>query len=300
MIKKFLDYVELRTKITSLFAFLMTIAFLVYKEEHININLTIIFFASMFLFDMTTTAINNYIDSKHDPESRYYKKGLALGIILVLLGLSTALGIYLAYLTDIVILLAGGICFAFGVLYTYGPLPISRQPLGEVLSGFFYGVMIPFIIVYINTPPGELLRLSYSLESVSIELKVLPVLTLLLFAIVPFCTTAAIMLANNICDVEKDIKVKRHTLPYYIGEKAKYLFAALYYASYGAIILMVIVKVLPITCVLTVVTVFYVQRNISQFFKKQEKSDTFVLSIKNYLLIMGSNTIFICLGTIVF
>lgn len=300
MIKRFLDYVELRTKITSLFAFLMTIAFLVYRGEKININLTIIFFASMFLFDMTTTAINNYIDSKQDPESRYYKKGLALLIILVLLGISVALGVYLAYLTDIVILLAGGICFIFGILYTYGPVPISRQPLGEVLSGFFYGVMIPFIIIYINTPSGEIISLQYSLESVSIELKVIPMLTLLLFAIVPFCVTAAIMLANNICDVEKDIKVKRHTLPYYIGEKAKHLFAVLYYISYAAILLMVILKILPYTCILTLLTGYFVQKNIRQFQKQQIKSVTFVLSIKNFLLIMGSNTIFICLGTIVF
>ncbi len=300
MIRKFLDYVELRTKITSLFAFLMTIAYLLYKEEKINIKLTLLFFTSMFLFDMTTTAINNYIDSKQDPDSMYYKKGLALGIILFLLGLSTVLGIYLAYLTDIVILLAGGMCFVFGVLYTYGPVPISRQPLGEVLSGFFYGVMIPFIIIYINTPTGQLLNLQYSLESVSVEVKVVPILTVLLFAVVPFCTTAAIMLANNICDVEKDIKVKRHTLPYYIGEKANYLFAALYYISYGAILLMVVLKVLPITCMLTLLTIFFVQKNIKLFLKKQEKSVTFVLSIKNYLLIMGSNAVFICLGAIVF
>lgn len=300
MIKKFLDYVELRTKITSLFAFLMTIAFLLYKGEKINIYLTMIFFVSMFLFDMTTTAINNYIDSKHDPDSMYYKKGLALGIIIILLALSTALGVYLACLTDIVILLAGGICFVFGILYTYGPLPISRQPLGEALSGFFYGVMIPFIIFYINTPSGELLSLDYSLESVSIKLMVGPILTLLLFSIVPFCTTAAIMLANNICDVEKDIKVKRHTLPYYIGENAKYLFAALYYISYTAILVMVILKILPPTCLLTLLTIYFVQKNIAQFLKKQEKSVTFVMSIKNYFIIMGSNTVFICLGTIVF
>lgn len=300
MIKNFLDYVELRTKITSFFAFLMTIAYLVYKGNEIKSDLTIIFFLAMFLFDMTTTAINNYIDSKDDPSNRHYNKGTALSIIIILLSISSGLGIYLAYRTDIIILLAGGMCFIFGVLYTYGPLPISRQPLGEVFSGFFYGVMIPFIIIYMNTPAGGLLHLGYSLEKVSIELKVIPLLTLLLFAVVPFCTTAAIMLANNICDVEKDIKVKRHTLPYYIGVKANYLFAALYYVSYVAILLMVILKVLPLTCILTFLTFPMVQRNIMRFLKQQEKSVTFVLSIKNYFLIMGSNSVFICLGTIVF
>lgn len=301
MIKKFLNYVEVRTKITSLFAFLMSLAYLSYKEIKINAFLTIIFFLSMFLFDITTTAINNYIDSKHDSKGLPFKRNTAFIIILVLLAISTLLGLYLAYLTDVVVLIAGGICFIYGVLYTYGPLPISRLPLGEVFSGFFYGVMIPFIIFHINMPQGHFFLLKFSLSSISLEINVVPCLILLIFAIVPFCTTAGIMLANNICDLEADIKVKRHTLPYFIGKKtAITLFGILYYSCYVAIVLMVILKILPVTCLLTLVTFYPVQKNITLFREKQEKSLTFIVSIKNYLMIMGSTTVFIYIGTILF
>jgi 1,4-dihydroxy-2-naphthoate polyprenyltransferase len=281
------------TKITSTFAFLMTIAFLLYQKQPINWGLTLLFFASMFLFDLTTTAINNYIDSKDNHQTLQFDRKTALVIIYVLFGISTALGLYLAYLTDIVILLVGGICFLCGVFYTYGPVPISRQPLGEVLSGMFYGLLIPFIILYINLPAGTFLSLNVNFQTISLDLQVWPIISLLIFSLIPFSATANIMLANNICDLEKDILVKRHTLPYYIGKKALYLFAGLYYLTYAAVIAMVAFGILHPVCLLSLITLIPVQKNINIFFKKQEKAVTFLCAIKNYIIIMGANSLVI-------
>jgi 1,4-dihydroxy-2-naphthoate polyprenyltransferase len=300
VIKKFLDYVEIRTKITSTFTFLLTIAYMLYKKETINWGLTLIFFTAMFLFDLTTTAINNYIDTKNNHQILQFKRRTALIIIYVLFLLSAGLGLYLAYLTDIVILLVGGICFLCGVFYTYGPVPISRQPLGEVLSGLFYGLLIPFILLYINTPIGTYLSLNVNFVTISMTLQVVPLLTLLVFSVIPFCTTANIMLANNICDLEKDILVKRHTLPYYIGvKKALYLFAGLYYLTYIAMIILIIFKVLSPICLFSLLTILIVQKNINVFFKKQEKSSTFIIAIKNFVIIMGSNALIIFISWLI-
>lgn len=298
VIKKFLSYVEIMTKITSTFTFLMTIAFLMYRNQTIDWKLTLLFFAAMFLFDLTTTAINNCIDTKNNHQTLQFKRRTALIIIYILFGISAGLGLYLAYLTDIVVLLAGGICFLCGVFYTYGPLPISRQPLGEILSGAFYGLLIPFIILYINMPGGTFLTLNLNLETIAIELKTIPILTLLLFSIIPFSTTANIMLANNICDLEKDIAVKRHTLPYYIGKNALYLYAGLYYLCYVSTIAMVAFKVLSPICLLSLLTIFIVQKNINVFFKKQDKATTFILTIKNFMIIMGANVLLIFISAL--
>ncbi|MDF2486893.1 MAG: UbiA prenyltransferase, partial [Herbinix sp.] len=281
MIKRFLNYVEIMTKITSIFAFLITIALLVYQGQPIRWDLTLLFFAAMFLFDLTTTAINNFIDSRNNHQTLQFKRRTAFIIICVLFTVSAALGLYLAVLTDIVIFLIGGLCFLCGVFYTYGPVPISRQPLGEALSGIFYGLLIPFIILYINLPAGTFLSLNVNLKTISLDLQVLPLFSLILFSIAPFATTANIMLANNICDLEKDIAVKRHTLPYYIGKKALYLFAGLYYLTYFATIAMVIFRILSPICLLSLVTIIPVQKNINIFLKKQEKASTFLMSIKN-------------------
>lgn len=286
--RRFFNFVEITTKITSTFAFLMAVIFLLYRKTTINWLLTLIFFASMLLFDLTTTAINNYIDTKDNNQTLHYQRKTALIIIYILFGISVSLGLILVCFTDIVVLLCGGICFLCGVFYTYGPVPISRQPLGEFLSGLFYGLLIPFIIFYINTPNGTFITLSISYQIIALQIKVIPILSLLLFSIIPFCTTANIMLANNICDLEKDIAVKRHTLPYYIGDNALYLFAGLYYLSYIGIILMVIFQLLSPLCLLSVLTIFIVQKNIKVFFQKQEKEITFILSVKNYVIIMGS------------
>lgn len=299
MINRFFNYIEIRTKITSTFTFAITIAFLIYQKQKINWKFTLIFFAAMFLFDLTTTAINNYIDSKTNDQILDFKRRTALIIIYCLFAISTVLGLYLAYLTDIVILLTGGICFLCGIFYTYGPIPISRQALGEILSGFFYGFMIPFILMYINMPTGTFLAYHLSLETISVEIKVLPILTLLLFSIIPFCTTANIMLANNTCDLEKDIAVKRHTLPYYIGKKALPLFAGLYYLTYVATILMVFLRILSPICLLSLLSIFFVQKNIKIFLNKQDKKTTFICSIKNFIIIMGTNTIVILLSILI-
>ncbi|MGF7145789.1 1,4-dihydroxy-2-naphthoate octaprenyltransferase [Anaerotaenia torta] len=298
MINRFLSYVEIRTKITSLFAFLMSIALLAYWKQPVRWGVTALFFSAMFLFDLTTTAINNYIDTRSNRQQLQFGRKTALFLIYAMLGISAALGLYLAYLTDIVILLTGVLCFLCGVLYTYGPLPISRQPLGEVMSGIFYGLLIPFILFYINTAEGTFLTLNVNFKTISLELQVMPILSLLLFSVVPFCTTANIMLANNICDLEKDIAVKRHTLPYYIGRKALYLFAGLYYATYLATIGMVTIGVLSPVCLLSLATIVPVQKNINTFFRRQEKAVTFITSIYNYVIIMGINTVLIWISAL--
>ncbi len=297
VIGRFLNYVEIKTKITSTFAFLITMAYLFYIGNPVNWKLTLIFFASMFIFDMTTTAINNYIDTKTNHQSLDFERKTALAIIFVLLGISIALGLYLAYLSDLVVLLIGAVCFMCGILYTFGPIPISRQPLGEIFSGLFYGLLIPFILLYINLPVGTLLNLSVNFTAINLNLNIMPLITVILLSVPPVCTTANIMLSNNICDLERDIAVKRFTLPYYLGKrKGVYLFAGLYYLVYLDIILMVVLGKLPVVCLLSLITLYPVQKNINLFFKEQDKAKTFIVSIKNYVLIMGSISLLIFIG----
>lgn len=299
MLNKFLDYVEIRTKITSIFTFLMTIAYILYLNQPINWMLTSIFFVSMFVFDLTTTAINNYIDTKTNHQILQFKRSTALKIIYVLFGISALLGLYLAFLTDVIIFFIGGLCFLCGIFYTFGPIPISRLPLGEFFSGLFYGLMIPFIILYINLEKGTFISLNLSFETIVLSFKVIPILKLLMFSIIPFCVTANIMLANNICDLEKDIKVKRYTLPYYIGNKSLFLFAALYYTCYVSVTIMVIFKILHPICLLIILTLIIVQKNINEFLKLQNKQKTFITAIKNYVVIMGTFTALIYMSSLI-
>jgi len=299
MIKRFLDYIEIQTKITSVFAFLMTLSYLKYIDQKINWKVTAVFIASAFIFDMTTTAINNYIDTKTNGQMLHFKRKNALLIIYVMFIFSASLGLYLVYLTDITVFLLGGLCFLCGVFYTYGPAAISRLPLGEVISGFFYGVMIPFILIYINMKEGTFLKFDFNMVTISIYLSVIPLLKFLLFSTVPFCTTANIMLANNICDVEKDVKVKRYTLPYFIGDKSIVLFEGIYYLSYLSVFIMIMLKMLHPLCMLHFITIYFVRKNIIKFKLVQDKKITFIVAIKNYIIIMASITVLIFISSII-
>lgn len=296
--KRFLKYVEISTKITSVFAFTYALAFLIFIGRPVKWELTWVFFASMLLLDLASTAINNYCDKSENASLQFSRK-TALLIIIILLAIGAGLGLYLVYRTDAVVLLAGALCFACGIFYTAGPIPISRQPLGEVMSGLFYGLFIPFILIYINLPIGTLLTLSFTRISTFLILENEAIIALLLLSVAPACTTANIMLANNICDLERDVAVKRYTLPYYMGKGAVTLFGMLYYAVYLSSIILVVFKILPPLYLLSLITFPFAVKNIRAFSKKQDKATTFVLSIKNYILIMGGNILAIILCRLV-
>ena len=297
MFARFLSFVEIRTKITSLFAFLLGMAWLTYQKQPVLWTRTGIFFAAMFLFDLTTTAVNNYVDTRTNAQKLQFSRPAALAVILVLFAASAGLGLVLARMTDLVVLLVGGACFLCGLLYTWGPLPISRLPLGEVFSGIFYGLLIPFLLVYINMPAGTYLTLHLTAQLLSVQFRLWPLAELLLLAVAPACATAAIMLANNICDLKEDIAVKRHTLPYYLGvPRALKLFAWLSCGAYPAAFALVLLRVLPPVYLALLISLLPVQRNIRLFFARQEKGSTFLCSIKNYVLVMAADVlaVFLC------
>ena len=93
------------------------------------------------------------------------------------------------------------------------------------------------------------------------------------------------MLSNNICDLEDDIKVNRFTLPYYLGKDIGIIiYEILYYIGYAGIIVGVLIRILPITSALCILTLIPVIRNINSFKENQIKSKTFILSIKNSII----------------
>ena len=291
MLKKFLKYVEITTKITSVFAYLNTMLFILYQRQPVNVKLMVVFFIAMFIFDLTTTAINNYIDSKDYPEMLPIPRKAAFTAIIIMLSISTILGLYLAYHTGIVVLLLGAFCFLLGIFYTFGPIPISRIPLGEAISGIAYGMFIPFLMLYINNP-GNYLDLGFSWETISLQIHVMPFISFFLFSLVMTFTTANIMLANNTCDIEKDIAVGRLTLAHYIGRKwAVRLYALLYYGCYASVALMVICRFLKPTALIFFLSLPLVIKNIHTFRKEQIKEKTFITSIKNFLVINTSYAI---------
>ena len=79
---------------------------------------------------------------------------------------------------------------------------------------------------------------------------------------------------------EKDVTVKRFTLPYYIGRSAIGLFAGLYLLTYVVNIIMVVIRIFPPASLLALLSVIPVWKNIKIFIEKQSKEETFILVAK--------------------
>lgn len=287
MIKRFLNYVEIQTKIASTTPFGLGLLYAFYAYGIIDLRNTVLFFVSMLFFDMATTALNNYIGARKNENTLSFSNRISFLILLALLAAATITGITLAFYTGLVVLICGGICFVAGVFYTFGPAPIARLPLGEVFSGIFMGFFIPFLVIYINAPAQSLVYYTFLSGELQISLNLPGLFNVFLLTVPGIMCIANIMLANNICDLEKDKKVGRFTLPFYIGTKnALHLFALDYYIAFFAIIIIAAVHVLPVYILITLIPLLVVQKNINIFKKRHIKSETFHLSVQNLVLIM--------------
>ncbi len=286
---KFLSFVEIRTKIASQLPFLFGTAYAAVHWDDLDWINTLLFFLSVLLFDMTTTAVNNAIDTHlhHGPTRAHYTPAVSLLLILLMLGAASGCGIVLALRTGPVVLLTGLACFAAGLLYTAGPLPLSRLPVGELFSGLFMGLVLPFLAVYINAPADALVTISFSGGVLGIGFA-LPALLRLGIACVPaMMGIAGIMLANNICDLPADRAVGRYTLPHFIGLRAaKVLFAGLYVVSFLSVPAMAIAGSLPVWVLVVLAAAVPVGRNVRTFVRNPSKEATFPLSVANLVWMM--------------
>jgi len=111
---------------------------------------------------------------------------------------------------------------------------------------------------------------------------------------------ANIMLANNTCDMEDDFENRRFTLPLVIGkENALNLYHGLYILGYISVGIGMLMRWLPLSCVLALMTLIPVRKNILNFRQLQVKEETFILSVQNFIMFSASYVLSIGIGVIV-
>ena len=301
-IRRFFRFVEIETKLATVIPSLAALAYVFYAIGTINIKSTAIYFVAALFLDMSVTAINNHLDKREDhSQTPHYSGPVSIGLVCAMLLVFAVLGLYLTYLHGITVFLAGALCLLLGVTYTFGPAPISKSPFGEAVSGFTVGTVVMFIVVSINNPAFTPLGLAidFSQWHLSMDIDLIGLASFVLITLPAAFCAANIMLANNICDAERD-RPFRYTIVHHIGvKKALYLFSGLYYASFLAIAAASVLGLLPLWCLLTLGTLPLVQKNIRLFFKEQKKSTTFLLAIKNFMMIMLVYMLGIMLGAII-
>lgn len=309
-IKGFLSLVEIRTKVASVIPFALGTSYALFKFDNFNLKNAVIMFLSMIIFDMTTTAINNYMDYKKAIKKDGYgyenhnaivsfniRPQTVRATIYTMLVIAALLGILLVKNTDIIVLILGVVSFIIGILYSFGPIPISRTPFGEILSGLAMGFIITFISFYIHVFELNIVELTLRANTLGISLNIKELVSIFIISIPAIMCISNIMLANNICDIDEDIVNKRYTLPIYIGkENALKVFKTLYYIGFISIIIAVIFRVLPVISLFTLLALKPVNSNIKAFINLQTKKDTFVLAVKNFVAMNGIYVLTIIIG----
>ncbi|HET7509406.1 MAG TPA: 1,4-dihydroxy-2-naphthoate polyprenyltransferase [Solirubrobacterales bacterium] len=172
-----------------------------------------------------TNLANDYSDAKRGADTadrlgpvRVTASGLitpqrVLTATWIAFGVAVACGIYLATVAGWVILVIGAFSIAAGVLYTGGPRPYGYAGFGEVFVFLFFG------LVAVN-------------GSYFVQLEHLDALPLGLSISVGFLATA-IIVVNNVRDVETDRRAGKNTMAVRIGrESAVRLYGLLVLGSF--------------------------------------------------------------------
>ena len=115
--------------------------------------------------------------------------------------------------------------FSVALLYSTGPLPISKTFLGELFSGFTMGGLITWLAYHIQR---GFLGIDIIIVSIPLILYI-----------------GSILLTNGLCDIEKDRK-NRTTLPILLGRgRSIALLKSSYFLMYLLIFFTVLAKLLP-------------------------------------------------------
>ncbi|WP_438348696.1 1,4-dihydroxy-2-naphthoate polyprenyltransferase [Paenibacillus sp. FA6] len=296
-VRSFLSLVEIRTKLASMIPFFLGSVYVVFRFQQFQIANFILMFVSLLTFDLFTTAMNNYYDFKKAQKKEGYgyqehnaivkfglKESTVVALIITLFITAVGTGMWLVFNTGIVVFLVGGLSFCVGILYSFGPIPISRMPLGELFSGLFMGFVIIFVSIFIHVG-DQLVLLTFDQQFMDVHINVLEVLLILFISIPAILGISNIMLANNICDMDEDVENKRYTLPVYIGKDyALILFRWIYYVSFLDLIVLLFLKVNPLIVLLILLTLIPIKKNIAAFMKQQTKQHTFGLAVQNFLI----------------
>ncbi len=302
----FLHYVELRTKLASMLPLLLGTLYTLWAYQQLDpINLFLMAL-SLLCIDMATTASNHYTDFMKAVQTEGYnyerhntlvRDGISLKTsfrtIALLVAAGVVFGLLLVLRTDWVVLFIGGLAFGVGLLYSWGPVPISRTPLSEAVSGFFMGFVIVFLSTYIHVFQLGWVHLGLSGPVLNLDLNLYEILHIFAVSFPLICGISNIMLSNNLCDLEEDRVNGRQTLPILIGlEWGLRLSRGLYLAQFLGILLDLLMGWIPSSCGVVFLAAFPVFKASKRFSADPSKEKTFVLSVKSFLWVAGMY----CLG----
>ncbi len=237
--------------------------FIVVGQVELKWGLFLAMLIASVLIQIATNLFNEYYDYKRglDHEGSIgiggsivrdgFTPGQVLTIALGMYGVAAALGLYIAASTSWHLLWIGALSMVVGYLYTGGPLPIAYTPFGELVAGLFMGYVIIGISGYIQ------------IGMVTTELLIVSFPMALLIG--------AILLANNIRDLDNDKENGRRTIACLVGHRrAVLVLAGFFVAALVGILVGVFVYGVTPWVLLSLFMIPLMVRAVKRFWVKRE------------------------------
>lgn len=292
----FLELIRLPAKLASLLPFLFGVSYAALTFGRLNWGNTVLYFIGQMSIALFVTGFNNVQDYFKAIDARYrvtqniigrerLSPWRTLGLMGFFLIIACAMGVWLVSRTDLSLLVIGGAGVFVAIFYTFGPVPLSRIPCGELLAGLCEGFGTIFIAYFVNAPVYPVtLTLSWSQFAVGIDLATC--LRLLVVALPIVILDGTVMFADNICDLTQDVKNQRFTLPYYLTKpQALRLYPWLPVMAFVVMVMGVFLRLLPWGMLALLALAPFVATNTRRFMAKQSKQETFNTAINTLLLV---------------
>ena len=173
-----------------------------------------------------TNDLFDYIKGADNNDRLGPKRAMQAGLILesemkraifIVFSLSICFGFYLALLGGWLIVGIGLLSILFAILYTGGPYPLAYNGLGDIFVFIFFGLIAVSGTYYLYTD-------YFSINSFILGSSA-------------GCLATAILVVNNLRDIDNDKEYGKNTLAVYFGKK---------FTQFEYLLLMIIVYIIPI------------------------------------------------------
>jgi 1,4-dihydroxy-2-naphthoate octaprenyltransferase len=200
-------------------------ALAVAETDHLRVGAFVAALLGAIFIQVGTNLSNDYSDARRgaDTEDRLGPVRVTAGGLVpprqvliatyVSFGLAVLCGVYLVAVAGWVILLIGAASILAGVLYTGGPRPYGYEGLGELFVFLFFGVVAVTGSHYAQTED-----LTWEAFALAVPVGFL---------------ASAILVVNNVRDLETDRRAGKRTLAVRLGrDRARGLYAAMVYGAF--------------------------------------------------------------------
>ncbi len=309
--KIFLQFIRLNAKAASVVPYFIGILFSIYYFHAFNWVNSLIYLIAQIAIALFVTGFNNvqdyylakdihYRDTYNIVGREHLSPRRSMNMMLAMLATAIILGLVLVFKTNFLLLFMGAAAIGVAVFYTYGPVPFSRFPLGELLSGCVEGFGVFFLSVYMNVATPVLAGFLLDWPHFALVGNLQNILVMILVGMPGIFLVANIMLADNISDLQQDIRNERYTVPYYVGHKRSLqIYDTLALLGYLPVIVSVIIGVLPIYQLLVLLVLPKILKNIRAFNAEQIKETTFNTAPQNLMMFQGMQLLGLIIGIIV-